>query len=207
VFVDVTVRDSLVVSNAGSDNLTVSSIAADHTDYAVSPTGFMLVPGESKVVAVSFKPSAIGQRNGVLTIASNDLTHPQLQVRLAGEGVEPPVATVNPAAFEFRLREGDSATAVITISNTGGSPLAFKIRDNEAPSTAAIDDRKLYWTEGLTSTPIHCIAATWMERRSKLFSPTLAAWVVLPSMNKASGFIGSISATAPSARANSMAAT
>ncbi|MGH7453260.1 MAG: choice-of-anchor D domain-containing protein, partial [bacterium] len=153
VFIGVTVIDTLIVSSRGTDSLRVSSIMPDNPDYSVSQASFTLAPEESRAVEVSFTPSATGPRNGTLTIVSNDETNSHLTVPLTGEGVEPPVISVSPAAFEFRVKEGDSTTAVMTISNTGGSPLNFTIRDEEAPQAMAASGQKLYWTEPLVSTP------------------------------------------------------
>jgi len=151
LFVGVTATDTLIVSNRGTDRLTVSGFAVDNTDYRVNSTGLTLIPGESKAVPVSFTPSTTGNRDGVLTIASDDPSNRQLRVKLAGEGVAPPIISVNPAALEFMLPEGDTATAIMTIANTGGSPLNFKIRDEESPRAQAADGRKLYWTEPLAA--------------------------------------------------------
>jgi len=151
VFVGVTATDTLIVSNRGTDRLTISNLALNNSDYRVNSAGFSLVPGENNAIAVSFTPSATGKHDGVLTIGSNDPVNPQLRVQLNGEGVAPPIISVKPAALEFQVPEGDSATAIMTIANSGGSPLNFRIRDEESPRALAADGRKLYWTESLTT--------------------------------------------------------
>jgi hypothetical protein len=113
---------------------------------------------------------AVGNFSGTLTFTSNDPDEPTVVVTLLGQGVTPPDIAVAPPAFAFNLNAGDSAGAVMTIANSGGSALQFKIRDEEDARQALATGQKLYWTESLTA-------------GLNLFSPTAAAFLELPSMS------------------------
>jgi hypothetical protein len=164
VFIGRSLTDTLIVSSIGTDSLLVSDIASDHAAFIVDTTRFSLAPGEKQKVVIKFSPSSTGKIMGTLTISSNARNTPQAKVLLAGEAVEPPVISVSPEAFEFRVEEGDSAVAVMTIANSGGSPLNFRIRDEESAGAASnsfnnlhsesrANGQTLYWTESLSSTP------------------------------------------------------
>ncbi|MBA4313498.1 MAG: hypothetical protein C0417_12815, partial [Chlorobiaceae bacterium] len=79
-FISTTHRDTLTVSNVGTDILNVSNITIDNSDYGVSATNFSLNPGERQNVAVTFTPSVVGERLGKLTITSDDPDEGTLEV-------------------------------------------------------------------------------------------------------------------------------
>ncbi len=87
VIIDSSFTDTLIVSNEGTDVLTVSDIVSDNPDYTVDTTSFSLAPEESQEVLVTFTPSTLGQITGTLTITSNDPDEPTVTVALIGEGV------------------------------------------------------------------------------------------------------------------------
>ncbi len=90
VFIGVTAVDTVVVSNQGTDPLTVSGVTVDNTVYGVDSTGFVLGVGGSRELAVSFSPIGEGSHLGTLTLASDDPDTPLLNLPLAGKGLTPP---------------------------------------------------------------------------------------------------------------------
>jgi hypothetical protein len=58
VFIGLTVSDTLVVSNEGTEPLAVSNIGSDEGDYWVDVSTFTVTPGENQAVLVSFSPRA-----------------------------------------------------------------------------------------------------------------------------------------------------
>lgn len=88
---EVTVTDTLVISNLGSGVLTVSGMSSDHPAFTVGAGSFTLSRHQHRRVAVTFSPNAPGIFNGTLTIASNDPDEPNVMVALAGERFDPVV--------------------------------------------------------------------------------------------------------------------
>ncbi|MGH7453147.1 MAG: choice-of-anchor D domain-containing protein, partial [bacterium] len=142
------------MQNKGTLDLLIFSAVADPTVYTVTPPFAGIDPGEEEVFTVRFSPQAAADYPGTLTFTSNDPDEPAYVVTLLGQGVTPPDIAVSPASFAFNLNAGDSATAVMTIANSGGSALDFTIRDEESlPGTSLLSGRKLYWTETFNVLP------------------------------------------------------
>ncbi len=124
--------DTLIISNEGTDSLTVSNISSDNSDYTVNITNFNLNPGENQEVVVTLTPSSLGLITGILTITSNDPDEPNLNVFLQGEGLEPPIITIDLHHLSDTLFSGDSSIHILNIGNIGGSNLFFDIAEIEA---------------------------------------------------------------------------
>jgi len=118
---------TLIVSNDGTDLLTVSDISSNNPDYTVAISAFSLNPGENQQVPVIFTPSAPGPASATLSITSNDPDEPVLDVFLQGEGLLPPEISVAPDSLEEDLFTGETSTQILTISNNGFSDLNFEI--------------------------------------------------------------------------------
>ncbi|MGH8004253.1 MAG: choice-of-anchor D domain-containing protein, partial [Limisphaerales bacterium] len=119
---------TLTVSNNGSDLLEVTGMSIDNPRFSVlDALVFDVAPNQSHDVRVAFSPLAVGPDSGVLSIASTDSTDPVVYVQLLGNGIHFPVMEVAPDSFAFTLNEGDSATASLTISNTGLGTLTFDV--------------------------------------------------------------------------------
>lgn len=117
---------SMVLSNAGTDLLTVTSIVSDNPVFSPSLSGFSLTPGEDTTLVVSFSPDSIAPFSGALSITSNESASPRT-VALTGSGIPAPVISVQPAALSDTLLRGESAARPLVISNPGGSLLDFRI--------------------------------------------------------------------------------
>jgi hypothetical protein len=127
VFVGASVTDTLIVSNEGTDLLTVSDISSDNSDYTVDVTNFTLDPDETQAVAVTFTPSTMGTITGILTITSDDPDETTVTVVLLGECLEPPDISVSPDSLSDTLNQGETSNHWLTIYNTGVSDLIFGI--------------------------------------------------------------------------------
>jgi len=127
VFTGYSSSDTLVVANEGTDLLTVSDISSDNSDYTVDITNFSINPGEIQPVVVTCNPSTVGTSTSTLTITSNDLDEPTVNVFLQGEALEPPDISVSPGSLSDSLFTGDTSTDTLTIYNTGSSDLNFNI--------------------------------------------------------------------------------
>ena len=127
VFLGATARDTLRVSNLGTDTLHVTSVTTTHPDFAVNASTFKLAPLEVRPVVVSYHPNSLGPRTASLRIASDDPDEALVIVALAGAGVPAPDVHVAPDSVGANLLSGQSAHRTVTIQNSGGSPLAFAV--------------------------------------------------------------------------------
>jgi hypothetical protein len=109
------------VANRGAQGLTLNSFTIsgpNAADFALTAPvglgkgpdcvglgviGYTSVPGVNCQIAMSLRPSALGARNAVLTLTTNDQTHPSVIIALAGNGVvappPPPPAPVLSAVY------------------------------------------------------------------------------------------------------------
>ncbi len=137
VFINGSSSKTIAVTNAGTDLLTVSSIATDHPDYSVDVSNASLDPGETQNVVVTFAPTATGPTNATLTITSDDPDEASIPIALSGTGVLPPIISVNPTSLEDSLFTGQSSAHTVTIGNSGASNLTFSIDTEEIEGAAA----------------------------------------------------------------------
>ena len=77
------------------------------------------------MITVTFRPNAAGSRQGILTVTDNASGSPQT-VSLAGTGLVP-IASLSPTSLSFgsQVIGTASASQTLTLSNTGGAPLAI----------------------------------------------------------------------------------
>ncbi|MFQ5607172.1 MAG: choice-of-anchor D domain-containing protein, partial [Candidatus Zixiibacteriota bacterium] len=118
---------SITITNSGTDVLTVGSVTIDNADFSVDASSFSLNPGQSQVATLTFAPSSAGNISGIMTINSDDPNQPALPIPLSGIGLVAPVIGVSPASLSDSLLTGEAALHTLTISNTGGSDLAFAV--------------------------------------------------------------------------------
>ena len=125
--IGVCAQHDLMVTNTGTDVLTVGSIDAGELQFVVPAVPFLVNPGESHAVPVFFCPQVTGKVAGALSIHSNDPDRPEVAVVLHGRGVAPPIVSTQPAAIAVDLYTGGTATRTISLSNTGGSDLKYTV--------------------------------------------------------------------------------
>ncbi len=118
---------SVIVENRGTDRLTIVSIASDAPWFSPAVSSAVLEVRQQMTLEVAFEPTAVGPFTGTLRIASDDPDSPVIDVALAGEGLLPPRASVEPAAIDDTLQTNQIATHTLTIHNDGGSPLQYGI--------------------------------------------------------------------------------
>jgi hypothetical protein len=133
---------NLTVTNSGVGNLQIATVVLSGTnagDFSITANGCAgttVAPGSTCTVALTFHPSATGQRVATLTINDNALDSPQT-VSLTGSGVSPAVAFDPPSrAYGFGNEKlgATSAATSVTIINNGVSPLAVSSVCSSAPA-------------------------------------------------------------------------
>lgn len=136
---------SLVVQlrNNGNATLTVNSITSTHTAFDVPalPTPFTLSAGGSLSVNVRFRPASTAVFSGQVRFASSASTPPEVALSVIGTGTSPPVIAVSPGQLSTSLQRGASQALPLTVSNEGGSTLAWQAQVvNPSTSTGTLSD-------------------------------------------------------------------
>ncbi len=128
------------VTIANSGDLALTSIAALVSGaFQVSTNcGTQLAARSSCSINVVFAPTAAGVQSGTLTVS--DIIQTQ-KVPLSGTGLLPPAIAVSPTSLNFAVQPVGvaSAPATLTVSNSGGAPMAnvgFQIVGSAAASYA-----------------------------------------------------------------------
>ena len=114
---------SVTITNSGGLLLTSISISASAQFQESNACGTQLATGAVCTISVIFAPTQTGAVTGTLTIADALRTQ---TVALSGTGLAPPALSVNPSSLAFTNQQPGvpSAPQTVTVSNTGGSPMA-----------------------------------------------------------------------------------
>ncbi|MFQ6091535.1 MAG: choice-of-anchor D domain-containing protein [bacterium] len=97
---DVVVSDSalwvLPLHNIGRGPLTIHQVVTDDIDFLVAGPTFpqTIEPGQSLAVSIHFVPSALGSVEATVTVTSNDLFEPNVDLTLRGNGLPVPLLKV-----------------------------------------------------------------------------------------------------------------
>ncbi len=121
---------STTVRNTGGVAVHLSAITlSGSTDFSLGSPGTCAVgtpipAGGMCTVAVTFSPSANGNRAGTLTL-SNDGTPASAQAALAGVGVAPGSVTLSPGSLQFGsvVLHTTTPPQTVTATNPGGLPV------------------------------------------------------------------------------------
>jgi hypothetical protein len=131
---------TVTLTNSGSLPLTSISVSVSGEFQQTNFCTANLAANSSCTISVQFAPTTTGVQNGTLSIS--DITRAQPQtVALSGTSLAPPVLGVNPASLTFAGQTAGqpSSAQTVTITNTGGAPLAnvgFQITGLSAGSFA-----------------------------------------------------------------------
>lgn len=86
---------TLVVKNAGGEDLNITNLASDLEGVAFSLTELTVAPGDSATVDITFTPAKGGPFSGTITISSDDPENSSVTVTISGTAI---VVSVNPRA-------------------------------------------------------------------------------------------------------------
>jgi hypothetical protein len=117
---------NVAISNLGSSTIQLQTIAitAGASDFALSANtcGATLAYDSGCTVAVTFTPTAGGQRTGLMTVSDATETH---TVTLNGTGLTLATDTLAPASltFDAQVVGTVSSTKSVTLTNSGGATL------------------------------------------------------------------------------------
>jgi hypothetical protein len=93
--VGATAYDTVFVRNIGTDSLVVSSITNSLPEYTPAPTSFVVLPGDSQLVEISFSPASLGTFIDSLEITSDDPDAEVVKVDLIGTALLPDLVAVS----------------------------------------------------------------------------------------------------------------
>ena len=113
----------VTITNTGGLPLTAIAISATAQFPVSSTCGTQLAAGAVCTISVEFAPAQVGAITGTLTIADALRTQ---TVALTGTGLAPPAFSANPASLTFNNQQPGvpSAAQTLTITNSGGAPMA-----------------------------------------------------------------------------------
>jgi Abnormal spindle-like microcephaly-assoc'd, ASPM-SPD-2-Hydin len=127
VTVGVSNTQTLVISNPGTANLSVTQASLVGTGFSFSglTVPLSVVAGGSATFTVGFAPTSASSLSGNLTLVNNTVNSPFI-VPLAGTGVSPITQlTPSPASLSFgSIITGASGTQSVTLANTGNSSVS-----------------------------------------------------------------------------------
>lgn len=144
-----TATRSFTITNTGLANLVLSQWSSSNPAvFSISPANaagsgddVILAPGQSTTVLLSFSPTAIGSQTATLTFASNDVTTPDKQIIVNGQGVAGTLTIQensgqpNDNKLEFgNVLANAQSTLNVTIRNTGLGTLSLTSWTSDNPA-------------------------------------------------------------------------
>jgi hypothetical protein len=123
-----TATHDVALYNTGCDTLIVSDInwGIGYSQYLLSDTAGIIMPGDSMVVTVTFAPgSSTGNFQDTIFISTNDA---DTSLCFETEAEPGPIAIIDPDTFDVTIVGcDDSITETLTIHNVGNADLTFTI--------------------------------------------------------------------------------
>ncbi len=114
---------AVTLTNSGDLPLTGIAISANGPFQVTSHCGGQLAGDSNCSLSVVFVPTAAGSQTGVLSVVDSLKTQ---TVALSGTGILAPQLTVSPTSLSFPAQQVGAASSplIVTVSNTGGAPMA-----------------------------------------------------------------------------------
>ncbi len=111
----------VTLTNTGNSSLTITSIKASGDFQQTNNCGTSLGGGEACSINVTFTPSVIGSRSGMVTVTDNAANSPQ-RMSLKGTGT---IASLSPTDLSYGVIAvgSRSVSKVTTLTNAGAVPL------------------------------------------------------------------------------------
>ncbi len=117
---------TVILTNSGTVNLTITSVAASGDFAETSTCSGTLAPTATCSTSVTFTPTSSGPLTGTLTFTDNASDSPQT-IALSGVGIDSPIPSADVStstlAFGYVTVDTTSTSKTITITNTGSVPL------------------------------------------------------------------------------------
>jgi hypothetical protein len=115
---------TVMLTNSGTEALTITSIAVSRQFSETNNCGTTVAVGATCKIDVRFKPTAINQQTGTVTITDNAFGSPQQMVPLSGTGTEVKL-TPKILTFPVELVGASSSAEQVTLKNEGSTALTL----------------------------------------------------------------------------------
>lgn len=132
VFRTSTARRSVLLSNNGTNDLTVTAVTVDGGKVTVAEDiakGFTVKPGYGKDIFITLPTEAEGEVTDNVRIKYQDGT--ESVVAVSGTVIGCPEIAVNPYALTLTTDCGTDIAQTLTVNNAGNEPLTFSIEPND----------------------------------------------------------------------------
>lgn len=132
VFRTSTARRSVLLSNNGTNDLTVTAVTVDGGKVTVAEDiakGFTVKPGYGKDIFITLPTEAEGSVTDNVRIKYQDGT--ESVVAVSGTVIGCPEIDVNPDALTLTTDCGTDIAQTLTVNNAGNEPLTFSIEPND----------------------------------------------------------------------------
>lgn len=132
VFRTSTARRSVLLSNNGTNDLTVTAVTVDGGKVTVAEDiakGFTVKPGYGKDIFITLPTEVEGEVTDNVHIKYQDETEDVIAV--SGTVIGCPEIAVNPDAFTLTTGCGTNLSQTLTVNNAGNEPLTFSIEPND----------------------------------------------------------------------------
>jgi hypothetical protein len=127
VAVGTPVTESIVLTDAGSSSVTISSISIAGANFSVkSGTAVTLTPNQTTAISVAFAPTATGSAQGTLSVVSN-ASNPKMNILLTGTGIAPS-SKLSPSSTTLNFGNatvGGTASLPIVLTDQGTADLTI----------------------------------------------------------------------------------
>ncbi len=135
---------TITLTTSGSGTLAVFSISTTTSDFAASNNCGTVAGGASCTITVTFTPSAIGNRTGMLVIASNAANGTQM-VSLSGPGTDFSISPAAGSTNSATVTAGQSATYTLSAAGSSGfsGTVSFSCSDPAFQSSCAVSPNSL----------------------------------------------------------------
>jgi hypothetical protein len=133
---------TVTLTNAGTNTLTISSITASSPAFHMTSTcGSSVAPGAHCKITTAFQPQGKGGYTGTISIRDSASSKPQV-IELAGVGTE---VSVSPSTLNFgsQKRGTKSNPQTVTVTNHGSVALnisSIKINNNASGNYSETND-------------------------------------------------------------------
>jgi hypothetical protein len=116
---------TVTLTNSGGVSLTSIAVSVSGAFQQTNACTAILPANSSCAISVQFDPTVVGNHSGTLSVSDATRAQPQT-VALSGVGIAPPAFGVSPSSLSFAVQPLNQASApqTLTVSNTGGAPLA-----------------------------------------------------------------------------------
>lgn len=132
VFRTSTARRSVLLSNNGTNDLTVTAVTVDGGKVTVAEDiakGFTVKPGYGKDIFITLPTETEGEVTDNVCIKYQDGTEDVIAV--SGTVIGCPEIAVNPDALTLTTDCGINLSRTLTVNNAGNEPLTFSIEPND----------------------------------------------------------------------------